>query len=242
MRFNTKALKRGAIIAALALPVLALAVWLLIGRYGPDRSAALLSQGPTTGFAFMDLGAQSTLSTALRRHLNDRLGDGALEKIGTLDLTFDHRRIYQGLLPDIADLDQALNRSPRERVEHPIVRLTYRYPEHRGTPFDLVQLIFARYDNRPLCFKITFTREKADPSEALFQKYGAPAADTVLDSGGRCTRWEKPGQVMVLLQSPDRLGRLTTHVMIYFIDTIKDLLARDHDEAGHGAIGDKDLF
>jgi hypothetical protein len=235
-------MKRGLIFAGLALVVLAATLWLLLGRSAPDRSKPSLPEAATTGFAFMDLGAEAALSESLRQGLDERLGDGALEKIGTLDLTFDHRGVFQDLLPDIATLDKALNRNPKERVEHSIVRLTYRYPEYKGTPFDLVQLVFARQDDRPLCFKITFTREGAGAADALFQKYGPPLSDSPLEGGGSLKRWEKPGQVMVLLQSPDRLGRPTPHVMIYFVTAIQALLAREQDRESNSAKDGKTLF
>lgn len=233
-------IKRGLIFAAVILPVLAVMAWLLLGRFGPDRATSPGVQAPTQGFAFMELGAEAILSPALRQHLDERLGDGALEKIGTLDLTFDHRSLFQTVAPDIAELDRALNHNPRERVEHPIVRLTYRYPEYKDTPFDLVQLIFSRHDDRPLCFKIAFTREEADAAEALLAKYGPARSDTPLAGGGSLKRWEKPGQVMVLMQSADRLGRPTTDVMIYFIEAINALLTRE--KGGAGIVKDQDLF
>jgi len=238
---DKKTTKRALIIAAIALPVAAGALWLVLGTSIRTGSKAPLPEAPATGFAFMDLGGQAVLSPSLRQYLDERLGDGAIERIGTIDLSFDHRSIFQDLLPDIAELDQALNSSPRERIEHPVVRLTYRYPEHRGTPFDLVQLIFARHDNRPLCFRVTFVREREGASQALIQKYGDPATDHPLDGGGSLKRWNAEGQAMVLLKSPDRIGRPVTHVMIYFTDAIKALLARAQSQ-DRGLTEGKDLF
>ena len=180
-------------------------------------------------FTFFDLGRSTVLDDAIRDRLSQELGAVAVERRGILDLAPDGRRLLSDHLPAIYQLDRKLNKDYRERVEHDLLKLMYRYPGHTSPAFETVRLVFDLVTGHPLHFQITANQAGAEILAVLNNKYGPPKE--IADTTGPILQWEKLDDRLIVLPRRSRLGQPEYHIRIYFMDNIEAMLAREADSA-----------
>ncbi|MGD9976159.1 MAG: hypothetical protein AB7S77_24135, partial [Desulfatirhabdiaceae bacterium] len=163
--------------------------------------------------------------------LKNRLGSDSIAYRGTLDLVGTDSAFFQTHFNRLHALHVALNSPPGERVEHNIVKLTYRYSWRQDSPFKYVDLIFSNHTGLPLVFNILMTREGSGILDALIQKYGPPL-DIVDDSSSEKIKyWEREQDILIVSIRTDRLGNLEYRVRIYFVNSLSMLLETEKEEA-----------
>jgi len=206
----------------------------ITGGCGDDRPAKSIrpsQQAATESFTFFDLGARSRLTKTVRGALADHLGSDAIERRATIDLDIGPGRFLEKHFKELYRLHRSLNSDIGARVEHPITRLTYRYPDQKNTPFKFVRLVFANETDRPLYFRIVLKKEGSAIVETLRQKYGPPQSIGTDGQDTQILYWEKNGDTLLVAQTPDRFGNPEYHMMIYFVANLKDLLATEKKAA-----------
>lgn len=181
-------------------------------------------------FTFFDLGANARFDSQMRENLKNRLGSDSIAYRGTIDLIGTDKKFFQTHFDRLYELHMALNSPTGERVEHNIVKLTYRYSWRQDSPFKYVDLIFSNYTGLPLIFSIVMTQEGAGILDTLIQKYGNPLAVDDDQSSGKIQYWEKDRDILIVSVSPDRLGNLEYRVTIYFVNSLSMLLETEREE------------
>ena len=203
---------------------------LIISGCGQDPSP---SRTPATGgvesFTFFDLGRTTVVDDAVRERLGRELGAVAVERRGILDLASDGRRMLAEHLPVLDQLNRRLNKDYRERVEHDVFKLMYRYPGQTSPAFETVRLVFDSVSGHPLHFEITANQAGAAILDVLKDKYG-PYRE-INDVSGPILQWEKQGDRLIVLPRLSRLGQPEYHIRIYFVANIEAMLARETDTA-----------
>lgn len=183
-------------------------------------------------FTFFELGSNTRFTDAIRDDLRNRLGSDAISQRGTIDLGFFDPNLMKTHFPAIVELNRILNSPPGERVEHDIVKLTYRYAWRRESPFRLVDLVFSSLSGLPLYFVVTMTREGSEILSALIQKYGDPTVfQQENDRLHHIRYWEKNGDILIVSEKPDRLGNPEYQVYIVFVNSIQQLVAYEKEQA-----------
>lgn len=180
-------------------------------------------------FTFFDLGANTRFTNAIRNDLRERLGSDAVSHRGIIDLAFFDHSFMQTHFPTILDRHRSLNTPPGERVEHDILKLTYRYAWKRESPFKRIDLVFSNISGLPLYFVIYMTREGSDILAALVEKYGNPQQFQGERHVIRC--WEKNGDMLIVSEKPDRFGNPEYQVYIVFVNSIDQLIAYERELA-----------
>ncbi len=181
-------------------------------------------------FTFFDLGKHTKLSKSVRNGLTDKLGRDAIQRRNIINLEINYSGFLKAHFPDLDQLNRQLNFPPRERVEHNTVKLMYRYARKIDVPFDLVELIFSDYDQKPIVFKIFFKTDEANTVQALKGKYGPAATITWPRENGRSMVWQKGGDTLILNFLPNRFGGYDHQIVIYYIDNVKQLIDRERKE------------
>ncbi len=181
-------------------------------------------------FTFFDLGANSRFDSQMRDILKNRLGSDSIAYRGTLDLIGTDSAFFHTHFKRLHALHVALNSPPGERVEHNIVKLTYRYSWRQDSPFKYVDLIFSNHTGIPLVFNILMTREGSGILDALIQKYGPPI--DIVDDGSseKIQYWEREQDILIVSVGTDRLGNLEYRVRIYFVNSLSMLLETEKEE------------
>ena len=200
---------------------------------GPSRPPAV---NGTESFTFFDLGRNSVLDDDTRQRLSRELGDVAVERRGILNLAPDGLRLVADHLPLIDRLNRRLNKDFRERVEHDLLTLMYRYPGRTSPAFESVRLIFDLSALRPLHFQITANQVGAEILKVLNEKYGSP--QRIADRSGDLLIWERQGDRLLVLPRRNRLGQPEYHIRIYFMGNIETLIGREKNDTGSGAAKD----
>ena len=201
-----------------------LLVMLLIAGCGEEPDAV---QPPPEGFSFFDLGANSTLTPAVRKRLGEQLGSAAITRRGIIDLEATRERLLQDHFAELDRLNKALNYPPMERVEHDITRLTFRYAMQRDLPFRFVELVFWNQDSHPLFFVITALTDGPAIVEQLAQKYGPPQEIASKNGPGRILHWHEGQNALIVSIFPNRLGEEEYHIAMYFVSNLERMLAHE---------------
>ncbi len=219
---------RLSIIAGTCIVAVSIAVLLVtFSKKVPDETIAPVPES----FTFFDLGANTRFTNAIRADLRERLGSDAISYKGIIDLAFFDASVMQAHFPTILDRHRALNTPPGERVEHDIVKLTYRYAWKRESPFKLIDLVFSNVSGLPLYFVIGMTREGSDILAALVEKYGEPQQFPGSLERQIIRRWEKNRDVLIVSEKPDRFGNPEYQVYILFVNSIDQLIAHEKELA-----------
>ena len=212
------------------------AVILVLVPFGEERPATV-ERGKDTGpdtptrFTFLGLGSNTRLSGDLRARLKKQLGAGAISERGTLDLEFSDGSIIRDHFPELDDLNRRLNYSPRERIEHHITRLMYRYPQRNNLPFKYVELIFSNDSRRPMMFRIVvLPKEGPTLFLNLEEKYGTAADLSAKDGAGAVKSWKQDGEMLIAAETRDRFGQPEYHITLFFIKTIDALLQAEESD------------
>ena len=124
-------------------------------------------------------------------------------------------------------LNQRLNFPPGERIEHNIIKLRYRYAQRKKVPFKDVELIFSKYTQKPLLFKISSKKEGSFIIDTIRTKHGEPKTINWEQDEGRSLYWEKDKSILVISISKDRYGDPEYHTVIYFVPNIEALLSKE---------------
>jgi hypothetical protein len=205
-----------------------LLVLLLVAGCGEEPDAV---QPPPEGFSFFDLGANSTLTPAVRKRLGEQLGSAAVTRRGIIDLEATRERLLQDHFAELERLNKALNYPPMERVEHDITRLTFRYAKQKDLPFGFVELVFWNQDSHPLFFAITAQTDGPAIVDQLEQKYGPPQTIAPKDGQGRILHWHEDRDVLIVSVLPNRLGEEEYHIAMYFVGNLERMLAHEQRAA-----------
>ncbi len=182
-------------------------------------------------FTFFDLGSNTRFSGAIRSDLNERLGSDAIAYRGQIDLSVNSPEFLSKYFPELHALNLALNYPPRERIEHNTIKLMYRYARKVGVPFTYVEMVFSGYSQRPLYFSITVSHDGANIIDALQQKYGVPEELQDLKSPFKASFWRKNNDLLLVSIKSDRYGNPEYHIMIYYVNSLQELLNIEKEEA-----------
>lgn len=182
------------------------------------------------GFTFFNLDKNTELTKEIRDALENQLGSDAVEKWGTLDIDTNYKGFLKKYFPELDELNQKLNYPPRERVEHNIIKLMYRYAKRKNAPFDYVELIFSNRSKTPLLFRIKLKKEGAIIIDTLKDKYGEPKTFDWVENPGKSVYWKKDREVLIVSIVEDRFGDPEFHIAIYFVGNIETLLDMEKKE------------
>ncbi len=205
-------------------------------KYIPITSNKASTELRPEGFTFFDIGANSTYTFEMGEKLEDRLGAGVFETKGLIDLTIRYREFFETHFPELFRIHMQLNDKTGARVEHNIIKLTYRYAQRKDTPFFYVELIFSNDSKKPLFFRIKSKKEGADIVDTLKKKYGKsieinPSGE--IDPSGKDDTllvWKKDKDYLVIWLTKDRFGDPEYHIMIYYVENIEKLIAIEKEE------------
>jgi hypothetical protein len=204
-------------------------VFLSCGEKG-ESAADQNGQPSSDSFTFFDLGTGSRLSPKIRDELSQRLGNAAVAHRGVIDLQINYDGFLHQYFSVLDELNRDLNFPPRERIEHNMVKLMYRYARKKNTPFDYVELVFSNYSQVPLLFKIDFKKDEANTVQTLKSKYGEPRLIDWKANGGQSLCWEKNGDFLIVSLVPDQFGEPEYQVRFFFVKNIRALLENEKAE------------
>lgn len=182
-------------------------------------------------FTFFDMGANTRFNSAVRSTLGDHLGSDAITYRSQIDLTVNDPDFLKTYFPELHTLNLQLNFPPRERIEHDSIKLMYRYARKTGVPFIYVELLFSGYSHRPLVFSMNISHEGGNIIETLYQKYGRPEDIQGLAPPLRAAFWKKNNDVLLITTKSDRYGNPEYHIMIYYVNSLEELLHIEKEEA-----------
>jgi len=215
---------------ALILPI-CLAI-LTVGCSGKEESDTTpgKSESGNAGFRFLDLNASSRLDDPLRGKLREKLGSDAIWRRSPLDIEINYDGFLKQHFDELDRLNQRLNYAPRERVEHDITKLMYRYPQKKNLPFSYIELIFHNNGGAPLVFNIEAKRDGDAVVATLEDKYGSPGKITWNSGKDRALFWRKPGEIMIASIVADQYGQPEYGISIFFTDHIENMVETEEEE------------
>jgi hypothetical protein len=209
--------------AVVALAVLA-GTFLHLRTADPNRETPGSAPGyPSDTFTFFDLGPRTELTKALRNHLKDLFGKGAVETRTTIDLTMAGIADFSDHFPDLQALHGAFNHLPRQRVEHDTVQLTYHYARRQNIPFDRIRLVFSGQHQVPLFFSLYSRRDGADFIETIEKKHGPPRTIGGENAAARTLYWQKDDTFLIISITRNRIGFNEYNFGIYYLDNLTAL-------------------
>jgi hypothetical protein len=197
----------------------------------PSSSNSQLVKELPDSFTFFDLGPNTRFSSVVRSTLSDRLGSDAIAYRSQIDLSVNSPEFIQTFFPELYALNLQLNYPPRERIEHNTIKLMYRYAQKVGVPFTFVEMVFSGYSQRPLYFSISVSHDGANIIDALHQKYGPPEEIQGLKSPLKVGFWRKNNDLLLVSIKTDRYGNPEYHIMIYYVNSLEELLNIEKEEA-----------
>lgn len=189
------------------------------------------AQPPPTGFAFFDIGTDTTLTSSVRKNLNAQLGSEAVTGRGIFDLEVNFPGFLKNHFQQLDRLNQILNDPPMERVEHDITRLMFRYARQKGQPFHYVELVFSNHSGKPLFFKVSAETDGPAIIDQLKQKYAAPQTVTWQETEGKTLYWRKDRDVLMASVAPNRIGEPEYHIAIYFVGNLEEMIETEKKAA-----------
>ncbi len=195
-----------------------------------DPQAPGPSPSNTQGFTFFELTAESRLTSNLRKDLEKKLGSDAITRKSPLDLAIAPETFLRENFPKVHALNRRLNYSPRERIEHNVTKLMYRYPGRKQVPFSFVELIFSNYTGKPLVFHTSAKQEGATAIQTLEEKYGEPRVAQWDEGRQKVLYWRKEGELMAVYALRDRFGNPEFRVQLLFFEALEELLRTEEKE------------
>jgi hypothetical protein len=182
-------------------------------------------------FTFFDLGVNTRFNNAVRSALSDHLGSDAIAYRSQIDLSVNDPDFLKTFFPELHTLNMQLNYPPRERIEHDTIKLMYRYARKAGVPFTYVELVFSGYSHRPLYFSMNISYEGGNIIDTLYHKYGRPEEIHGLTPPLKIDFWKKNSDVLLISTKSDRYGNPEYHIMIYYVNSLEELLNIEKEEA-----------
>jgi len=192
-----------------------------------------LSNNEPKGFAFLNIGETTELSSDVRVQLRDTLGPDAIETWNTLNLSLNYKGFLKKYFPELYELNQKLNFPIGERVEHNTIQLTYRYARKKNAPFDYVKLVFSNQTKKPLFIFIKSKRAESEILDAITKKYGKAKTIYWDDKNGRSLYWEKNRSILVISISKDRYGHPEYQIAIYYVPSLEELVSTEQQKTKH---------
>jgi len=183
-----------------------------------------------TGFRFLDLNAASRIDDSLRGELREKLGSDAIWRRAPLDIEINYDGFLQQHFEELYRLNRRLNYAPRERVEHDIIKLMYRYPQKKNLPFSYIELVFSGRRGTPLIFNIHAKRDGDAVIATLEDKYGSAGTIDWNDGRDRALYWRRPGEIMIASIVEDRYAQPEYVISIFFLDHIEQLVEQKEQE------------
>lgn len=185
------------------------------------------ASGPIRGFTFFELGATTRFTEDIRGSLEAQLGSDVMATNTIIDLSVNYKGFLKEFFPDIHRLNLKLNDASGARVEHNVIKLTYRYALRKNTPFYYVELVFSNYTKLPLYFLIKSKKEGAGIIDTFVTKYGAAKKIDWAGEKGSALYWKKNNDILLVSKLEDRFGFPEYHITMYFVDNIKQLISRE---------------
>jgi hypothetical protein len=140
----------------------------------------------------------------------------------TIDLDTNFPGFLGDHIADLAELNRQLNWPPRERVEHAVTQLTYRYIDPSELPFDKVVLLFADPTGLPLLLNAYAGSAGAALLASLEEKYGSPRE--IAWEGGRTQIWSQGQDRLLFTAWRDQYDRPRHTITIYYTVNLKALM------------------
>ena len=217
----------------LGLLIIGMGIFVAKDTFFPSSRNTRINKELPESFTFFDLGANTSFSSSVRRSLGKRLGSDSIAYRGQIDLSADNPELLQTFFPDLNKLNLQLNDPPRERIEHNTIKLMYRYSQKNGVPFKYVELVFSGYSHLPLYFSITISDDGSNVIDSLHQKYGKPEKIPVASPLLSAEFWEKNNDRLLIWTINDRYGKPEYHIMIYYVNSLFEILNIEKEEARH---------
>lgn len=177
------------------------------------------------GFTFFDIHQNTIYSEALRDRLAETLSSDAVEYRSVINLEIVQKGFLQEHFPRIAELNRRLNHPAGERVEHPTIKLMYRWAARKNLPFSYVELLFSQDTRKPLYVKIESTLDISDIVDALSEKYGSPTVLDLQQGRGEIRYWENNRNVFLAAILSRRNERPLYRMMIYYADNLDEFIS-----------------
>lgn len=206
------------------------AVWLLsLGLLAAvscssEEKIDIQQQNAGEGFTFFDVHHNSVYSKQLRDRLVGTLSSDAVENRSVINLEIVQKGFLEQVFPRLDGLNRRLNYPPGERIEHPTVKLMYRWAGRKNLPFNYVELLFAEGTRKPLTIKIESTSDISDIVESLSEKYGSPTVLQLQQRRGEVRYWEDNRDVFLVAALYRRNERPLYRMMIYYADNLEEFI------------------
>ena len=201
--------------------VLPLLVILTILSCSSEEKTETQKKDRTEGFTFFDINPNTIYSKSLRDRLVDTLSSDAVEYRSIINLEIVQSGFLQQYFPRLDELNRRLNDPPGERIEHPTVKLMYRWAARKNLPFSYVELLFSKDTRKPLTVKIESIRDISDIIETLSGKYGQPTVAQLQQGRGEIKYWEKNRDVFLVAILTRRNERPLFRMIIYYADNLE---------------------
>lgn len=195
-----------------------------------DKASEPVALANVEGFTFFDLGSNSQLSDQVRNHLENRLGSEAIAQRSTIDLSIHFPEFLKTYFPNLDQLNNKLNWPPRERVEHNITKLMYRYVNSKKLPFDYVELFFSNYTGKPLFFRIRAGIKGASTIDILKEKYGSYQQIQWPKNEGQTLFWKDKKDILTASSTLDRYDRPEYLFCIFYAANLEKLVKKEEIE------------
>lgn len=176
------------------------------------------------GFTFFDIHSNTIYSKPLRERLVDTLSSDAVEYRSVINLEIVQSGFLQQYFPRLDELNRRLNDPPGERIEHPTVKLMYRWTARKNLPFSYVEILFSEGTRKPLTVKIESIRDISDIIETLSGKYGQPTVAQLQQSRGEIQYWENNRDVFLVAILARRNERPLFRMIIYYADNLEEFI------------------
>lgn len=218
------------ITAVFGLLLLLISIIMISTDHDTETTVSLIPEPDSTpkGFTFLNLHANSILTSSVRDRLREALGSEAVETKTVLDLEMHYPGFLATYFPSLNNLNRKLNFEDgfRMRVEHNTIGLIYRH----SSSFKHVELFFSNYTQKPLLFRIKAKRESSDILSAVRKRYGEPEVITWKDNKGRSLIWKQDKDVLIISLFADQYGNPQFEIMICHVGNIEKLLLTEHAE------------
>ncbi|MCP4689292.1 MAG: hypothetical protein GY859_14660 [Desulfobacterales bacterium] len=179
------------------------------------------------GFSFLSTGAETPFSDGLRSRLEKTLGPDGFTRRDTIDLEIKSRLLLKNHFAALHAINTALNQPPEERIEHDMLKLTYRHGRRTESPFKYVELIFSGRTKLPLYFRIVPGEEAQPIIDQLRGKYGAPKTIDLGEKDSRLLFWTREKDVMIASILRNRYGGFDYTIMICFVESLENLIKEE---------------
>jgi hypothetical protein len=207
--------------------VFAAGIFLLLDN-PEEEITPVIPSGPHSAFTFFDLGSNTPFTKEIRESLQAQLGSDVLETNTIIDLSVNYSGFLKEFFPNIHRLNVKLNDSSGARIEHNIIKLTYRYALRNDTPFYYVDLVFSNYSKLPLYFMIKSKKEGVEIIDTFNTKYGKAKEIDWAGEKGSALYWKENNDILLVSKLKDRFGLPEYHITMYFAENINQLISLEH--------------